>query len=231
MLSVIYLIFNEGYVASSGHDLLRTDLSNEAIRLARIMHTLLPEQAEVAGLLALLLLHDSRRHARADDDNGLIALEHQNRRRWDQARITEGRELLHRTLSLGRVGNYQLQAAISALHAEAETWSDTDWPQIAALYGVLYQVTRTAVVRINQAVALSYADTPGHALQILDELAADASVQRYQPYHAARADILQREGRFGESRQHRQQAIDLSSNEAERRFLQRQLDATPTPEG
>lgn len=232
VLHVLYLIFNEGYAATAGDEVTRTALSEEAIRLARILHRLLPEDTEVAGLLALMLLHDSRRETRTDDDGNIIALEHQNRARWDRTKIREGQTILHEILPKARLGPYQLQAAISAVHAEAATWQTTDWPQITALYSLLYRHLPTPVVRVNQALALSYCDTHEdaltEALALLDALAQDTAqypkLSRYQPYHVTRADILTRLGDRNAARQSLEKAIALSENDKQRAFLRRKLD-------
>ena len=223
VLSVIYLIFNEGYAASTGKQITRGDLSDEAIRLARIVVQLLPAQTEVAGLLALMLLHDSRRFARQSKDNAMISLEHQNRSTWDKGKIAEGVDLLKMTLAKQQIGAYQLQAAISALHAESASWKDTDWPQINALYELLYTTQPSAVIRINQAVAVSYADSVNSALTMLSEIAADKSVQTYQPFYAARADLHLRAGNKSAAKRDFKTAIELSDNKAQIAFLEQRL--------
>jgi len=220
VLRVIYLIFNEGYSASSGPALVRSDLSDEAIRLARIVRHLMPDETEASGLLALVLLHDSRRFARCTSDGAMIALEHQNRARWDKPKIVEGSNLLKEALAKGRIGPYQLQAAISALHAESPSWVETDWPQIEALYELLYAIEPSPVIRVNQAVAVSYARTPKAALAMIDDAAGGGALDSYQPYFAARADLLARMKQAEAAGLALQKAIALTSNESEKRFLE-----------
>lgn len=224
VLAVIYFIFNEGYSASSGDHATRRELSDEAIRLARITYGLLPDQPEAGGLLALMLLHDSRRSARQCRDGSMVALEEQDRSQWNRQRIVEGTMLLSTMLQRQRVGSYQLQAAISALHAEAVTWGATDWSQISALYALMYALQPSPVVRINQAVALSYADGPERAIELLDELFDDSRVNTYQPYFAARADVLSRSGNEADASVCYDRAIALAGNASERRFLTARRD-------
>jgi len=223
VLSVIYLIFNEGYSASSGDRVTRGDLADEAIRLARITSLLLPDCAEVTGLLALMLLHDSRRAARQSKDGELIALEHQDRSLWNQATISEGTDLIKQALRKQQLGSYQLQASISALHAEARTWSETDWPQINALYALLYRMQPTAVVRINQSIAMSYAVSIDAAIEVLEQTPSICDIKNYQPWHVAMADLLARKGENKKSMPYLKKAIELTENEAEKRFLQQKL--------
>ena len=220
MLSVIYLIFNEGYSASSGDSPVRGDLCDEATRLARIIAQFLPKEAEVKGLLALMLLHDSRWRTRLDSEGSIIPLEHQNRRRWDKGKIEQGKRLLHETLPQRAIGPYQIQAAISTVHAESPSWEETDWPQIQALYALLYQLNPTPVIGLNQAIALSYARSAGAGLAMLDEVAVDGALADYQPYYAAKADLLTRCGDKSEALDCLQRAVDLSDNKADRHFLQ-----------
>lgn len=219
VLRVLYLIFNEGYSATSGDHPTRTDLSEEALRLARIIRGLLPNEAEVAGLLALLLLHDSRRLARIDARGEIVALEDQDRTLWDQTKIREGTLLLKAVLPRRPLGPYRLQAAISAIHAESPSWQMTDWDQILALYALLHSLQPSPVVRVNQAMAVSYAHSPEAALTMLEEAAGDGKLDHYQPYFAARADLLARGGRREEAKACFERAIDLSDNSSERNFL------------
>ena len=219
VLSVIYLIFNEGYSATSGDNVLRTELTNEAIRVARILHTLLPDDTEVAGLLALMLLHDSRRNARTDDQGAIVSLEMQNRNRWDRSKILDGVSILERTLPKNEIGPYQLQAAISGAHAQSATWDQTDWQDISALYGVLFEIQPSPVVRINQAIAVSYADSLEQALTIMDEVSEFPKMQTYQHYHAALGDLLARAGKTDAAKESLRQAMALSNNAKEVSFL------------
>ena len=224
VLSVTYLIFNEGYAASSGEGPTRGELCREAIRLGRILTQLVPGEPEAAGLLALMLLHESRRRARSDVAGNLVTLEHQDRARWDQDLITEGANLLERALAEGRPGPYQIQAAISALHAQAASYVATDWHEITLLYRELYVLQPSPVVRLNGAVALSFAAGAEAALPTLNELAEEGVFQSYQPFHAALADTLRRAGRRSEAAAAYRQAIELSRNTAEQRFLRGRLE-------
>ena len=223
VLAVIYLIFNEGYAATSGGALTRVDLIKEAIRLARIMRDLLPKETEVSGLLALMLLHESRRLARTGPDGAMIALEDQNRGLWDRQMILEGTTLIQNTLRQQRVGPYQLQAAISALHVEAESWEATDWPQIASLYSLLYTLQPSIVVRINQAMALSYANSIEVALDMLEAVTNEHDLSGYRAYHLAKADLLSRAGRPDEAKPCLEAGLVLAENDVERDFLTRKL--------
>ncbi|UWR00140.1 sigma-70 family RNA polymerase sigma factor [Rhodobacteraceae bacterium S2214] len=220
VMSVLYLIFNAGYTGANAG---KWGLSDEAIRLARIIHTLMPDDTEVAGLLALMLLHDARRIARKSDAGEMIPLEKQNRNRWDRAKISEGDAILQATLPKGRVGPYQLQAAISALHAQSAAWDDTDWSQIAALYALLYRIQPSPVVRINQAMAVSYATSIDAALEMLSSVAEDPDMHRYQPFLTARADLLHRSG-HPDALPAYDAAIALTEQAAERAFLQAKRD-------
>jgi RNA polymerase sigma-70 factor (ECF subfamily) len=223
VLAVVYLIFNEGHTATADADLIRNDLCGEAIRLARLLAALMPDEAEALGLLALLLFHYSRRHARTSADGDLILLEDQDRSRWDRDLIDEGRRLLERALRLGRPGNYQLQAAIAAVHADALTADQTDWRQIVALYDVLARLQASPVIALNRAVAVAFASGYERGLALLDELGAAGALSQYLYFHAARADLLRRLGRLPEARAAYESALSLATNPVERRFLERRL--------
>jgi RNA polymerase sigma-70 factor (ECF subfamily) len=221
--AVIYLIFNEGYTASSGDSLIRRDLCQEAIRLGRTLTELLPDDAENLGLLALMLLHDSRREARVNGQGEFVPLEEQDRSQWNQERIREGLELVERALRLGRIGPYQLQAAIVALHAEAKTAAETDWHQIAGLYGELARMTPTPIVALNHAVAVALSEGLETGLALIDQLGSSGELDFYHLYHAARADILRRLGRSQDSAEAYRLALSLTANAVERRYLRRRL--------
>jgi len=223
VLSVIYLIFNEGYAATSGEAPTRGELCREAIRLGRILAQLVPEEPEAAGLLALMLLHDSRRVARSDAQGNLITLEQQDRARWDQGLIAAGARLLESALAQGSPGPYQIQAAISAIHAQAPSATATDWRQITLLYGELYALQPSPVVRLNAAVALSFAEGAEAALPTLAELERQGALASYQPFHAAHADTLRRAGRKTAAAKAYRQTLALTRNAAERRFLEGRL--------
>ena len=224
VLRVIYLVFNEGYSASSGAAVTRNELSDEAIRLARLLHELLPE-AEVAGLLALMLLHESRRAARTDANGDLVPLDEQDRSLWNTALITEGCALAEGALSSPRFGAYALQAAISAVHAEARAADTTDWPQITGLYDALLQRDASPVVQLNRAVAVAMRDGPAAGLMLVNALLAQGELTNYHLAHAAQADTLRRLKRSGEARAAYQRALDLVQQEPEKRFLFKRLAA------
>lgn len=222
VLSVIYLVFNEGYSASSGESLTRADLSNEAIRLARLLIELLPD-AEAIGLLALMLLHESRRDARTSDSGDIVLLEEQDRSRWDQALIAEGRQLVARSFAEPQFGAYSIQAAISSLHAGATTSEETDWGQIVALYDLLMRAESSPVVELNRAVALGMSQGFDVGLTQIDAILSAGKLGEYHLAHAARADFCRRLGRLDEARDSYQRALGLARQEPERRFLERRL--------
>jgi RNA polymerase sigma-70 factor (ECF subfamily) len=224
VLRVLYLVYNEGYLASRGESAMRADLSGEAIRLGRLVVELLPE-SEARGLLALMLLHESRREARADQEGELILLDEQDRSRWNRALIEEGVALVRSALRRQRAGPYAVQAAIVAVHAEAPTPADTDWREIVGLYDILLALTPSPVVALNRAVAVAMRDGPEAGLATLEELLAGGELDGYQLAHAARADLYRRLGRHGEARQSYQRAIELTSQGPARRFLERRLAA------
>jgi RNA polymerase sigma-70 factor (ECF subfamily) len=219
VLHVIHLVYTEGHVATAGDDLVRADLCEEAIRLARLVVDLVPD-AEAQGLLALLLLSDARRSARTTPDGSAVSLEDQDRSHWDRDAIAEGEIVLDHALGLGRPGPFQVQAAVAALHAQAPSWDATDWVQIAALYGELERMTPSPVVTINRAVALALADGPHVGLAVLDGLDVDERLDRYQPLHAARAELLARAGDTDGAAEAYRRAIALTGNAAERRALE-----------
>ena len=223
VLAVIYLVFNEGYAATRGGVLLRTDLCTEAIRLGRLMRTLLaPPSAEATGLLALMLLHDSRREARLDANGDLVLLDEQDRGRWDRKQIAEALPLAEEALRDGP-GPYALQAAIAALHCRAARAEDTDWPQILRLYDVLERLQPSPIVSLNRAVAVAMAHGPRPALAIMDRLAAGGGLDKYHLLHSARAELLRRAGFSAEAADAYARALALVSNNSERRFLERRL--------
>jgi RNA polymerase sigma-70 factor (ECF subfamily) len=222
VLAVLYLVFNEGYSASSGDDLVRADLCAEAIRLTRELAGLMPDELEVAGLLALLLLTESRRTARTTADGSLVLLPDQDRSRWDHELIAEGQAIVRVCLRRNRPGPYQIQAAIAAVHSDAPTAADTDWSQVVALYDQLHTVAPTPVVALNRAVAVAELHGPAAGLAALDQLELPA----YQPFHAARADLLARLGRQAEAREAYERALELATNAAQRAFLAGRLAGT-----
>lgn len=226
VLQTIYLVFNEGYLASSGADLMRCDLSAEAIRLGRLLADLLPEP-EVCGLLALMLLQESRRAARVSAAGDLILLEDQDRSLWNREQIAEGVALVERALSSGRFGAYTLQAAIAAVHAEAEDAAATDWAQIVGLYDVLMRIAPSPVVELNCAVAVAMRDGPEAGLTLIDAILDRGELQNYHLAHAARAELYQRLARTAEARAAYAQALALARQDTERRFLEKRLDALP----
>lgn len=222
VLHVTYLVFNEGYFASSGTALTRPDLSSEAVRLARLTLELLPDP-EVMGLLALMLLHESRRAARTSGDTEVVLLEDQDRSLWDRGMIAEGIDLVERALSSRRIGPYALQAAIAAVHAEAPTAAATDWAQIVALYDVLLRVDESPIIELNRAAAIAMRDGPEAGLALIDALLARGELGNYLHAHSARADLLRRLGRTGEAVAAYERALSLANQVPERRFLERRL--------
>ncbi len=221
-LAALYLVFNEGYSATSGDELVRRELCAEAVRLARVLCDLMPDEPEALGLLALMLLHDARRDARMAHGE-LVPLEAQDRSAWRPEQIEEGATLVERALRMRRAGPYQIQAAIAALHCQAPSADDTDWAQIAALYGELLRLLPTPVVALNRAVAVAMAQTPDDGLRLLDEPALASTLAGYQHYHSARADLLRRASRPSEAAAAYRRAIALATNAVERAYLQRRL--------
>jgi RNA polymerase sigma-70 factor (ECF subfamily) len=222
VLHVVYLVFNEGYSASSGESLTRADLSSEAIRLGRLLIELLPEP-EAVGLLALMLLHESRRPARTSSTGELVLLADQDRSRWDRALITEGIALVERALASRRIGPYSLQAAIAAVHAEAPAAAATDWSQIVGLYDVLVRAEPTPVVELNRAAAIAMRDGPAAGLALIDAILARGDLADYALAHSARADLCRRLGKTGDARASYERALALTRQEPQRRFLERRL--------
>ena len=220
VLAVLYLIFNEGYTSTEG-ELLNVELCEEAIWLVRIVDGLMPAEPETIGLLALMLLQHSRRHARVDEDGDLVLLEDQDRARWDQEMIDEGLAKLDAAVAMRRPGAYQVQAAIAALHAQAPRPEDTDWPEIATLYRVLKSMSPSPVVELNWAVAVAMADGPDAGLALMAALTND--LDRYHLFHAARADLLRRSGRTDEAKAAYRRALELVTNPIERKYLQRRV--------
>lgn len=230
VLTVIYLVFNEGYVATRGGPLLRTDLSSEGIRLARLVRSLMEPRppAEVTGLLALLLLHDARRDARLDESGDLVILEQQDRTRWNRQQIAEALPLVEEALRDGP-GPYALQAAIIGQHCQAPSAASTDWPQILRLYDLLERVQPSPIVTLNRAVAVAMAESPQSALAIIDGLAAANDLGNYHLLHATRADLLRRTGSFTEAAKSYKRALKLVTNDTERRYLERRLREVQSP--
>jgi RNA polymerase sigma-70 factor, ECF subfamily len=224
VLAVIYLIFNEGYAASSGDRLIRTELTSEAIRLGRLLTRLMPDEPEAAGLLALMLLEQARSEARSTPGGKLIPLPEQDRRRWDAGLILQGQELVRQCLRRGQPGPYQIQAAINAVHSDAPSAADTDWAQILALYDQLLAITRSPIVALNRAVAVAEISGPQAALGLIDELPLD----HYYLFHAIRADLLRRLGRAGQAGAAYRAAIERTRNAAEIAFMKERLSALRT---
>jgi RNA polymerase sigma-70 factor, ECF subfamily len=225
VLRVVYLIFNEGYAATEGDRLVRDELCDEAIRLGRMLALLMPDDAEVWGLLALMLLHDARRAARVDPGGRYVALDDQDRALWDRERMADGLAKLERAVRLRRPGEYQLQAAITALQVQAPDAESTDWDQIAELYGALVRLNPSPVVELNRAVAVGLASGPAAGLEVLEPLLGDPALERYQPLYAAHAELLGRAGDADGARRAYERAIALSANAVERAELERRLGA------
>ncbi|HWO66462.1 MAG TPA: RNA polymerase sigma factor [Umezawaea sp.] len=223
VLATLYLLFNEGYLASAGADLVRRNLCVEAVRVARVLVGLMPDEPEAVGLLALMLLHDARRETRVDAAGDLVLLDEQDRTRWNREQIAEGEALVESALRRGPVGPYQVQAAIAACHASATRAEDTDWPQIAALYGTLARLVPTPVVELNRAVAVAMADGPAVGLALVRALESSGGLEGYHLLAATRADLLRRLGRRSEAAASYREALDLVATDAERRFLERRL--------
>jgi RNA polymerase sigma-70 factor (ECF subfamily) len=223
VLGVLYLVFNEGYLATSREELVRVDLVADAVRLARGLSELLPEEPEPKALLALMLLHDSRRAARVDREGNLVLLEDQDRSLWEHGQIAEGLRLVEEALLLRRPGRYQVQSAIAAVHAEARTAADTDWRQIAVLYDRLLRYEPSPVVELNRAVAVSFATSAGEGLRMLEEIERRGALELYAPFHLARADVLRRLGRSEEARESYRRALPLAQNGQVRRFIEGRL--------
>lgn len=223
LLAAIFLVFNEGHTASAGEQLGRVDLAAEAIGLGRVLVALMPDEPEAVGLLALMLLTEARRAARLDDEGGMVRLADQDRSRWDASMIAEGHDLVRACIRRGRPGPYQLRAAIAAVHDDAPTWEATDWDQIVQLYDHLASLRPDAVVLLNRAVAVAERDGPPAGLAELDTAGLAAALGAYQPFHAARADLLRRAGRTAEAVEAYRRAVGLSTNAVERSFLEERL--------
>ncbi|HEY8412613.1 MAG TPA: RNA polymerase sigma factor [Pyrinomonadaceae bacterium] len=224
--AVLYLIFNEGYAASAGESLVRNDLCAEAIRLGRVLCDLLPNEPENLGLLALMLLQDSRRRARVNDRGELATLEEQDRSLWDREEIDRGVRLVERALALRRAGRYQLQAAIAALHSEAPTAADTDWPQIVALYEELLRISSSPVVALNHAAAVAMSDGYEQGLRLVEAAGAGGRLDNYYLFHAARADLLRRLNRLDDAHAAYRRALSLTTNRVEQKYIRRRLQET-----
>lgn len=223
VLAVIYLIFSEGYAASSGEALIRTELTSEAIRLGRLVVELMPDEPEAQGLLGLMLLHDSRRDTRVDALGDLVLMEDQDRTRWDRAKIDEGREQIHAALQRHSVGPYVLQGAIAALHADAASLDDTDWNEMVGLFDLLYQAAPSPIVALNRAVGVAMRDGPARGLKVIDELATDPRLAGHHLLYSAQADLLRRLGRKEEAAAAYERALSMPQNLPERRYLERRL--------
>jgi len=220
VLATLYLVFNEGYLASSSEDLVRIELSEEAIRLSRVLVAMLPREAEARGLLALMLLTDARREARVDENGEAVLLEDQDRSLWNSERIAEGAELSREAAAAGPGGKYTLQARIAAVHAEAASAAETDWALIARLYAWHMEIAPSPVIDLNRAVAVAMSEGPERGLELVDAI---EGLDGYQPLHAARADLLRRLGRLGEAAESYRLALELTANPVERRYIERRL--------
>jgi RNA polymerase sigma-70 factor (ECF subfamily) len=221
--AVIYLIFNEGYSSTAGAGLMRHDLSAEAIRLGRVLVQLSPDEPENIGLLALMLLQDSRRQARIDERGELVTLEEQDRSLWDRNQLDEGLTLVEQALRRGQAGPYQLQAAIAAVHAEARTAGNTDWSQIGALYRALMRLNPSPIIALNYAAAVAMSEGPAEGLRLIDSAASSGKLNNYYLFHAARADLLRRLGRNDEAREAYSRALELTNNQVEQQYMRRRL--------
>ena len=229
--AVVYLIFNEGYSATAGDSLVRKDLCREAIRLARVLSKLMPDEPENVGLLALMLLQDSRREARINQRNELVTLEEQDRSCWDAEQIREGIRLVEHALASGLVGSYQIQAAIAAVHAEAKTADETDWPQIVALYQELMGINSSPVIAMNHAVAIAMSESAEKGLALIDEANSDRRLENYYLLHASRADLLRRLNRFDEATTAYTRALSLTTNKLEQQYLRKRLNEVTKTNG
>lgn len=226
--AVVYLIFNEGYSASAGQSLIRNDLCAEAIRLGRLLCELMPDDSENQGLLALILLQDSRRDSRVNENGELVTLEEQDRSRWDLNEIEEGIGLVQAALAIRRIGNYQLQAAIAAVHAEAKSANETDWPQIVALYEELMRISSSPVIALNHAAAVAMAQSVEAGLALVDAAGMSGALQNYYLFHAARADLLRRLKRFAEASTAYETALSLTTNRVQQNYIRRRLNEIAT---
>ncbi|MGH9883312.1 MAG: RNA polymerase sigma factor, partial [Pyrinomonadaceae bacterium] len=221
--AVVYLIFNEGYSSTAGDSLIRKDLCAESIRLGRVLCELMPDEPENLGLLALMLLHDSRRDARTDEQDELVTLEEQHRSLWDDKEIKEGLRLVEQALRLRRVGTYQIQAAIAAVHAEAKTATETDWPQIVALYRELMRINPSPIIALNHAAAVAMSEGLERGLALFEEAGRSGKLESYYVFHAARADLLRRLNRPREAQAAYLRALDLNTNRVQQQHIRRRL--------